>query len=111
MDSLDAQEIADRISPHLKDLGLSVLSIEVTGDELSSSIPVVDVVVSLEGTDRKTVHRKMLVAERAMSRAFGGDVRGGYYDASIGYEMPKGQAQLQFDNLPFSLAAAPAPKF
>lgn len=111
MTELDAQDIADRIEPHLKAVGLSVLSIEVSPyAEDVPTVPVADVVISLSGTDSRTVFRKMKVAERAMSRAFGTEVRAGYYDASLGYQMPKDQAQLQFDCLPFSLAMAPSPK-
>jgi hypothetical protein len=111
MDTLSAEEIVERIKPHLEAAGLDVLSIKVepTGEPPFDEQPTANVRVKLTGPSSRT-HRKMIAAERSMSTAFRNDIRSGYYDAKIGYEMPADEALLQFDCLPFLLSQPSAPR-
>ncbi len=86
--------------------GLEVIRLQFRNSDLG--IAEADVFVSC--TDAKAVYGKMRVAEKALTRHFAEGIRGGYYDAAIGYDdVPAGQAMLQFDCFPFSLDPAPAP--
>jgi len=110
MNSLDAEQIKERILPLIEKAGIVPVSSEVVpyDEPPFDTTPVFNVYVSLAGTSEDAVHAAMLDAERIMSKRFGESVRSGYYSHELGHDdIPQGQAMLQFDCLPFGLKPAP----
>lgn len=111
MDSLDEEQIQERLAPHLAAAGIMPLGWEIVpyDDPPFDTVPVVNVFVSLEGTSATEVVAAMNKAGRLMSKAFGASVDAGYYSPEIGYEdIPAGQAMIEFGGFPFSLARSAA---
>lgn len=104
---MTADEIIDAIKPHLRDFDLIRIEVKPYDGPPMDTLPVADVFVQLGGARRDLV-ADMGRAAKAMSMAFGCEVRAGYYDAAIGYDdVPAGQAMLEFDGLPFVLDPTP----
>jgi len=107
MNILDAEQIQERLAPHLAAAGIVPLSMEVVpyDEPPFDTVPVVNVYVSLAGATPQEVHAAMLKAGKVMSKAFGETIDTGYYSPEIGYDdIPAGQAMLEFGGFPFSLA-------
>lgn len=112
MKSLTEEQILETFEPMLTASGLKVISQAVTTEDAPfDEIPNVQIRVSLDGVEPKAVFEKMLEISRAYTREYGRDIRGGFYSAEIGYdEIPEGQAELNFDDLPWALDKSVAPK-
>lgn len=112
MESKTAAEIAEALAPCIAAAGLVPISVEAKpgGEPPFDAFAVVDVLVGLEGTSAEEVYRKTRALERSINRAFGCGSRTGYYGAEDGCDdVPAGQALVQIDLLPFTLAADPSP--
>jgi hypothetical protein len=98
------EEAAELLSDLASTQGLEVLSSEVVEGDFGWDVPMANLFVSAkEGYG--TVNRRMLAFEKAAMHRLGGECRMGLYYAEIGYdEVPAGQAMIQVDCLPITVA-------
>jgi hypothetical protein len=100
------EEAASVLSDLARDHGLEIVSAEVVEGDFGWELPVGNLFVSASD-GYATVNRRMLAFEKAASHLLGGDCRTGLYYAEIGYDdVPEGQAMIQIDCLPITVAPA-----
>lgn len=113
MENKTATEIADTLAPFIVAAGLAPISMEVKpGDEPPFDIfAVVDLRIGLDGTSPEEVLARTRALGHSINKAFGCEARIGYYGADEDCDdIPVGQALVQIDLLPFTLAADPSPR-
>lgn len=112
--NLSADEIIERLLPHLEAAGLTVLRSRVSPFSVAplDTVPLAGFYVSHDAASHHAMFMGVREARRAMSTALGRGINVALYDRPGGHgDVSPGEVLLEFDSLPFTLEpdAAPAP--